>query len=112
MQVGHGNSFAITRQVQEHILITEASTILVLDEWVAIYIQLDLTTHNEKHAVSIVATPIEHIALHEFHVGQAAEQLPHEVVVRNSLKELNAFNQLPISDEKDLVSEHRRQRLD
>ena len=112
VQVSDGHGLAISWQVQEHVLVAEAFAALVLDKRIAIGVQFHFSAQDEVHAVSIIATPVEHITLLELDISEAVQQLPHEVVILHRLKEVDSVNQLTIGDEKDLVAEHWRQGLD
>lgn len=67
------DGFAVTRQIKKHVLIAEASSILVLDEWVTVCIKLDFAAQNEVHTVGVITTPVENIALLKLHISQAME---------------------------------------
>ena len=87
-----GYCLAISWQVQEHVLVAEASTTLVLDKRIAISVQLYFAAQDEVHAFSIIATPVEHITLLKLDISEAVQQFPHEVVILHRLEEVNSVN--------------------
>ena len=61
-------SFAISRQIQKHVLVTETLTILILDKGVAISVQFNFACQDEVHVVGVISAPIKNISFSKLDV--------------------------------------------
>ena len=110
MRYGYG--FAVSRQIQKHVLVTKTLTILVLDKGVAICVQLHFAGQDKVHVVGVITAPIKNVSLGKLDVFQALHELPHEFVIVHRLKEIDSVNELSVVAEEDLISQTRRKSLD
>ena len=104
MQMSYCAGFAITRQIQKHVLVTKALSVLVLDEWATFGVKLDFATEYEVHDIWVIATPVKNIPFGKFDVSETVEHLPHEVMVFHLLEKVDSINQLSIRDQENLVT--------
>ena len=112
VQMSDGHSLAVPWQIQKHILIAEALSVLVLNERIAVSVELDLAREDKVHGVTVITSPVEHVSLVESNVDETLKQLPHELVVLHRLQEVDPIDHLAVRDQEDLVTQARRQRLD